>query len=278
MSRWSSSELAAELVTREIVASISASTVWRVLDRDAIRPWFHRSWIFPRDPNFAVKAAVALDLYARVFDESPERHDPRRWFTASHHMGAVHVVRGEVGQCATSFVLVFDPHHPGPARGQRWVASAAALDAGLLIGTDHVLVRVEWSAVESAVHESASNRSVTTSTDAITAAIEIMAAAHHLTERESYQFTCARLTEVDHPQVVLALAHLALACLKQCAELRHASTDGLLAALGLQLRQRHAAVDRFLRLPDHDLGDRAASEMIAAPPAAGAFPMMRRSH
>src|SRR5215207_5464549 len=68
LSRWSSSELADELVAREVVESISSSTVWRVLDRDAIRPWFHRSWIFPRDPAFAAKAAVALDLYARVFE------------------------------------------------------------------------------------------------------------------------------------------------------------------------------------------------------------------
>lgn len=68
LSRWSCAELAAELVTRAVVAAISPSTVWRILDRDAIRPWFHRSWIFPRDPDFAAKAAVVLDLYARVFD------------------------------------------------------------------------------------------------------------------------------------------------------------------------------------------------------------------
>jgi hypothetical protein len=38
---------------------------------DAIRPWFHRSWILPRDPHFAAKAAVVLDLNARVFDGKP---------------------------------------------------------------------------------------------------------------------------------------------------------------------------------------------------------------
>jgi hypothetical protein len=63
--------LAQELVTRAVVAAISAATVWRILDRDAIRPWFHRSWIFPRDPQFAAKAAVVLDLYARVFEGKP---------------------------------------------------------------------------------------------------------------------------------------------------------------------------------------------------------------
>ena len=60
--------MARELEQRRIVEVISASTVWRVLHADAIRPWLHRSWIAPRDPNFAVKAAVALDLYAGVFD------------------------------------------------------------------------------------------------------------------------------------------------------------------------------------------------------------------
>ena len=32
-------------------------------DQDAIRPWQHRSWIFPRDPNFQVKAERVLGLY-----------------------------------------------------------------------------------------------------------------------------------------------------------------------------------------------------------------------
>jgi len=71
LSRWSCTELARELVVRAVVAAISAATVWRVLHGDAIRPWFHRSWIFPRDPDFAVTAAVALDLYARVFEGQP---------------------------------------------------------------------------------------------------------------------------------------------------------------------------------------------------------------
>ena len=67
LSRWSCMELARELIARGVVAAISAATVWRILATDAIRPWFHRSWIAPRDPNFAAKAAVVLDLYARVF-------------------------------------------------------------------------------------------------------------------------------------------------------------------------------------------------------------------
>ena len=53
---------------RGVVAFISAATVWRTLRSDAIKPWLYRSWIFPRDPDFAAKAAVVLDLYARIFE------------------------------------------------------------------------------------------------------------------------------------------------------------------------------------------------------------------
>ena len=67
LSRWSRADLAAEAVTREIVDSISASTVRRWLHADAIKPWQHRSWIFPRDPDFATKAARVLDLYGRTW-------------------------------------------------------------------------------------------------------------------------------------------------------------------------------------------------------------------
>ena len=50
---------------------ISRSTVWRVLDRDAIKPWRFEHWIFPRDPRFAEKAAAILDLYAGRWDGRP---------------------------------------------------------------------------------------------------------------------------------------------------------------------------------------------------------------
>ena len=63
LSRWSSSELAREAVTRGIVEQISGVTVWRWLSQDAIKPWQHRSWIFPRDPRFAERAGPILDLY-----------------------------------------------------------------------------------------------------------------------------------------------------------------------------------------------------------------------
>lgn len=63
LSRYSTRELARVVVERGLTAAISGTTIWRWLDREAIRPWFHRSWIFPRDPQFAAKAGRVLDLY-----------------------------------------------------------------------------------------------------------------------------------------------------------------------------------------------------------------------
>lgn len=67
LSRWSSAELAGQAVAEGLVTAISSSTVRRWLHADAIKPWRYRSWIFPRDPDFATKAARVLDLYARVW-------------------------------------------------------------------------------------------------------------------------------------------------------------------------------------------------------------------
>jgi len=48
-----------------IVAKISGTTLWRWLSQDALRPWRHRTWIFPRDRQFARKAGRVLDLHQR---------------------------------------------------------------------------------------------------------------------------------------------------------------------------------------------------------------------
>lgn len=63
LARWSSVELAREAVSRGICEQLSGVTVWRWLSEDAIKPWQHRSWIFPRDPDFTAKAGRILDLY-----------------------------------------------------------------------------------------------------------------------------------------------------------------------------------------------------------------------
>jgi transposase len=68
LTRWSVSELAAHATATGLVRPVSVSTIGRWLAADAIKPWQHRSWIFPRDPNFAVKAGRVLDLYQRRWD------------------------------------------------------------------------------------------------------------------------------------------------------------------------------------------------------------------
>lgn len=45
------------------VTEASAATIARWLAEDSLRPWQHRSWIFPTDPDFAEKAGPVLDLY-----------------------------------------------------------------------------------------------------------------------------------------------------------------------------------------------------------------------
>jgi DDE superfamily endonuclease len=54
-----------------IVDRISTTTLWRWLGQDSLRPWRHRSWIFPRDPQFACKAGPVLDLYHRRWKGKP---------------------------------------------------------------------------------------------------------------------------------------------------------------------------------------------------------------
>jgi hypothetical protein len=71
LSRLSIADLRAEALQEGLVATISETTIWRWLAEDAIRPWSHRSWVFPRDPHFAVRAGRVLDLYAREWQGKP---------------------------------------------------------------------------------------------------------------------------------------------------------------------------------------------------------------
>ncbi len=67
LSRFRTREIATEVIRKGIVAEISGSTIWRWLNEDAIKPWQHRSWIFPRDPQFEQKAGRLLDLYQEIW-------------------------------------------------------------------------------------------------------------------------------------------------------------------------------------------------------------------
>jgi transposase len=71
LGRWSLQELHDELLATGLVDAVSTTTLWRWLGQDALQPWRHHPWIFPRDPAFAAKAARVLDLYQRIFDGVP---------------------------------------------------------------------------------------------------------------------------------------------------------------------------------------------------------------
>ena len=75
LSRLSTADIVREARRSGIVATISDKTVWRWLNEDAIRPWQHRTWIFPRDPDFALKAGRILDLYAKQWEGKRLRWD-----------------------------------------------------------------------------------------------------------------------------------------------------------------------------------------------------------
>jgi DDE superfamily endonuclease len=68
LARWALGDLQRAVVAQGLVAQISGATLWRWLSQDALRPWRHRSWIFPRDPAFAAKAERILELYAGRWD------------------------------------------------------------------------------------------------------------------------------------------------------------------------------------------------------------------
>lgn len=70
LSRLSLADLAARATT-DLRKPISPSTVCRILQADAIKPWRYEHWIFPRDPQFAEKAERVLDLYAGLWNGKP---------------------------------------------------------------------------------------------------------------------------------------------------------------------------------------------------------------
>jgi transposase len=71
LSRFSLQEVHNWVLQAGIVPEISVSTLWRLLHRDAIRPWYYRAWLFPRDPLFVEKAGPVLDLYQRIWQDQP---------------------------------------------------------------------------------------------------------------------------------------------------------------------------------------------------------------
>lgn len=64
--RWSCEKLRDVATEKQIVESISASTIRRWLREDKIRPWRYHSWQKSTDPQFVEKAGPVLDLYEKA--------------------------------------------------------------------------------------------------------------------------------------------------------------------------------------------------------------------
>jgi hypothetical protein len=117
LSRWSTEDLAAQVRQSGLVASISGITIWRWLNEDAIRPWQHRCWIFPRDPNFADKAGRILDLYERIWEGEQLKDDEfvlsrrRKHKTLPTQPGEAMKVEHEYTRCgAWAYLAALDVH------------------------------------------------------------------------------------------------------------------------------------------------------------------------
>ena len=117
LARWHCPDLARAAVDQGIVAAISETTIWRWLSADAIKPWRHRSWIFPRDPDFAAKAARVLDLYSRRFDGAPL--GPNDYVISADEKTSI---QARVRKHPTSA-----PHHGQPIRVEHEYARGGAL-------------------------------------------------------------------------------------------------------------------------------------------------------
>jgi len=71
LARYSTADRVRSIAAQPDGPAVSASTLWRTLDRDARKPWRHQRWLFPRDPCFAEKAGRVLDLYAGWWEGQP---------------------------------------------------------------------------------------------------------------------------------------------------------------------------------------------------------------
>ncbi len=71
LSRYSTADLARVVSEQPDAPPMSRSTIWRILDGDALQPWRSRSWLFPRAPQFAEKGGRVLDLYAGYWEGRP---------------------------------------------------------------------------------------------------------------------------------------------------------------------------------------------------------------
>ena len=67
LSRWSLAEIAAQLVTLQVVVGVARSTLWRWFRADQLKPWRYHNWQHVLDPQaFLERARPVLRLYEQA--------------------------------------------------------------------------------------------------------------------------------------------------------------------------------------------------------------------
>lgn len=64
LSRFSTTDLHKLVIKEDGLVDLSYGSFARILAQNALKPWQYSYWLFPKDPDFVVKACVVLDLYA----------------------------------------------------------------------------------------------------------------------------------------------------------------------------------------------------------------------
>ncbi len=131
LSRWTGPELARELAAQHLVSGpVSVTSLLRILAENPVKPWQYQSWIFPRDPDFAAKATVILDLYQGFYGGEPLGEGDRILsFDAKPSIQA----RGRIHE-----TLPAAPGRPARVEHEYVRHGALALLAGLDVHTGHV--------------------------------------------------------------------------------------------------------------------------------------------
>ena len=75
LSRYRTAERARLVRAHPDAPAMSPSTLWRILDGDALPPRRSRGWLLPRDPQFAEQGGRVLDRYAGAWEGRPLHPD-----------------------------------------------------------------------------------------------------------------------------------------------------------------------------------------------------------
>ncbi len=135
LSRFSVGEIVLWIKQSGTVSAISTSTVWRLLHHDALRPWYYRGWLFPRDPDFATKAGVVLALYQQIWQGKPL--GPKDYVLSADEKSAIQVL------ARSHPTLPPLPGQPGRFEFEYDRNGTLAYLAALNVFTGHVFGRVD---------------------------------------------------------------------------------------------------------------------------------------